>query len=36
MKTVEEDMEEVTSVTSELLNEDEEELMGKPAQNDCL
>lgn len=29
VKTVEEDMDEVTSTTSELLNEEGEELMGK-------
>lgn len=29
MKTVEEDMDEVTSTTSELLNEEGEELIGK-------
>lgn len=34
VKTVEEDMEEVASVTSELLNEEGEELMGKLARRD--
>lgn len=34
VKTVEEDMDEVTSTTSDLLNEEGEELMGKLPQKD--